>query len=802
MGRSGTSCFKIITCGSDSADNDDLNVPESKSPSDKPGWTFRKRSARHRVLSNTVISETPSSGIKERQESATVTFQTQTNSTIPEKAPGMQWADEKPKSVDLELSETISATEDNGKADVDPEESAIIVIQAAIRGFLAQRALLQQKNIVKLQAAVRGHLVRRNAVGTLRCLQAIIKMQALVRAHHVRLSREGSSIEEMPDGKDVKDNHSAELLEKKNTRIKPHVTYTSIEKLLRNRFARELLASTPRTKPINITCDPSKSDSSWKWLELWMSVSSTGNEQPPKLQSSTKPQELERVDHSGSLVETVIPSDSCCKSTDSKSSVEEAAVPPESEETLATHDADSFNFQVCQPTSYSASHSLEQLQPESTCTSNLRENSLGSLHSQMELSDSISKAGSSPMSSNHEIMSEQPKHDMKKFASEQLEIEGKKVVYGPRKASNPAFIAAQSKFEELSSAANSTKSMNSLNQDIGAESYAELVSPAKDNAFGTGEIGLAENSVPPTSRVEVAGSECGTELSITSTLDSPDRSEAGVMEVEQEANFSEDEANNSKSTKSVDGEAKGESVIIGTDLSNSISVQPEKSDDVNGVSNESVNTLVAEDSSQVLQKTKKNASDIQQIELEYGTDHQVYKPSPEESPRSHITVPESQETPSPLSLKAKKPKSGKRRSNAKPRSLSADKSSFSNSNHDSGARSSLEQLPKDFKTGKRRNSFGSAQPDHVDQEPRDSSSSKSLPNYMQATESVRAKALANSSPRSSPDVHDKDIYMKKRHSLPGANGRQGSPRIQRSPSQAQQIAKGNGTHHHDRKWQR
>ncbi|KAI7979390.1 Protein IQ-DOMAIN 32, partial [Camellia lanceoleosa] len=67
-------------------------------------------------------------------------------------------------------------------------------------------------------------------------------------------------------------------------------------------------------------------------------------------------------------------------------------------------------------------------------------------------------------------------------------------------------------------------------------------------------------------------------------------------------------------------------------------------------------------------------------------------------------------------------------------------------------------------------------------EPRDSNSSNSLPSYMQVTESARAKALVTSSPRSSPDVQDKDIYIKKRHSLPASNGRQGSPRIQQSMS--------------------
>lgn len=56
--------------------------------------------------------------------------------------------------------------------------------------------LFKQKSAVKLQAAVRGHLVRRQAVGTLRCVQAIMKMQALVRARRVRLSAEGLGIQE------------------------------------------------------------------------------------------------------------------------------------------------------------------------------------------------------------------------------------------------------------------------------------------------------------------------------------------------------------------------------------------------------------------------------------------------------------------------------------------------------------------------------------------------------------------------------------------------------------------------------
>ena len=73
----------------------------------------------------------------------------------------------------------------------------------------AQKELGKLKNLVKLQAAVRGHLVRRHAVGTLRCVQAIVKMQVLVRSCQ---SQEGSYVEKKLDGKHHKDNQSLVIL--------------------------------------------------------------------------------------------------------------------------------------------------------------------------------------------------------------------------------------------------------------------------------------------------------------------------------------------------------------------------------------------------------------------------------------------------------------------------------------------------------------------------------------------------------------------------------------------------------------
>ncbi|KAK1554690.1 hypothetical protein Q3G72_015934 [Acer saccharum] len=833
MGRSTTtSCFKIITCGSDSADNNDLDVSESKGSNDKRGWSFRKRSARHRVLSNTVISETPSSVKKEIPESAELNFQPPNNSTIPEKISVVQFTDEKPQlstptdlntpdipekvsvvqftdekpqlsapekapdNLKVPETETIVPDDTESKPDSDLDESVVIVIQGAVRGFLAQRELLKLKNVIKLQAAVRGHLVRRHAVGTLRCVQAIIKMQVLVRARLARLSPNSSLTENKVDGKDEKDDYSSKTVE--NSETNANVTYSSIEKLLSNRFASQLMESTPKTEPIRIKCDPAKQDSAWNWLERWMTVSYAKQSVNPE--SVAEQPEKENYETFGSPVETRIPSEVSCDSADSNSSVKETVVTSESEENLITYETDKFNFQSCQPTS-SYRDDSEPFQSEYTSLSDVKENSVEITSHQT--SDEVSQTEPNSIPSNPETEPEQPKRSMKRFASENLEAEGKRYGFGSRKTSNPTFIDAQSKFEDLSLTTNSGRTVSSTHQDVPVDSNVDTISSGTDALTRTKEPSIAENSLPHYLRnVYGAGSECGTELSISSTLDSPDRFEVETAEFEHEAKVSEKEICNPNNTNNLDVKADdAASSIQVCDVANTVVDHSEKVDLVQG---ESIDSVVVTESPQVEHKPESNASDLHK-ESDSETRRQAYRSlSPEASPRSHITVPESQGTPSSqVSIKSKKNKSEKSGSSRKRKPLSAGKGSPSNPNNDSGARSSTEQLPRDQKNGKRRNSFGSTRTDNVDQEPGDSSSSSSIPRFMQVTESARAKIQANNSPRSSPDLQDRDIYIKKRHSLPVANGRQGSPRIQRPMSQAQQGVKGNGTQPlPERKWQR
>ncbi|KAJ7957845.1 Protein IQ-DOMAIN 32 [Quillaja saponaria] len=797
-----TSCFKIITCGGDAADKDDLEASEIKDSNDKRGWSFRKRSAGHRVLSNSVISETATSANKESAESTSINFQQPTNSSVVEKVSTREYNDEKPQLptlVDQKASEAALVAEIESKAVVNSKESVVIVIQASIRGFMAQRELLKLKNLVKLQAAVRGHLVRRHAVGTLRCVQAIVKMQTLVRARHAK-SVEGSYPKKNLGQKHGEKRESSPTTSDHGDRInKSNVTNTSIEKLLSNKFARQLLESTPKSKSIHVKCDPSKADSAWKWLERWMAVSSLDIAESKEAESMAEQQD-DKDKISAPREEAVIQSEVFQQSAGSKPMVSESVLPSENEDHLITH-ADNFNLQACQSTSSMVQDTLEQPLSEKIITddANLTSVELISCQNQNMASEANLEFTSLPEKPEVEI--EHPKRSMKRFASDELETEGKKSVYGSRKSSNPAFIAAQSKFEELTSPANSCRSSSLSYQDAGVESQSDSFSFGADSAIRTKELSSAENSSPYTSTVKVGGSECGTELSISSTLDSPDRSEVGAIRNDHEEKVSAEGTRNHDSMENLDVETKLQCSIPVSNSSNSALNQPGTPDDV---SFELVNSGGDVDSKQPEPKTEDNASDLQR-ELDSETVYQELRLSPEASPRSHITVTESQGTPSSqVSVKPKGKKTNKTGSNSKYSSLSAGKKSPSNAYYDSGSRGSSEQLHKDQKSGKRRSSIGLAKPDSIDQEPRDSSSNTdSLPRFMQATESARAKIGANNSPKSSPDVKEREFYIKKRHSLPGATGRQGSPRILLSMSQAQQGAKGNGSlPPHERKWQR
>lgn len=350
------------------------------------------------------------------------------------------------------------------------------------------------------------------------------------------------------------------------------------------------------------------------------------------------------------------------------------------------------------------------------------------------------------------------------------EIEIGQVVVESRKSRNPVFAAVQAKFEELSVASSSNRSISHTSKDSNSDSKSvqsqlgSNLEQSNDRKSVNFQVGTKFKAVN-----QVATSERSNEISATF---SPERSEAGLSGTVPEIRTSKGVVESSKNFSNGDMTAETDDLSCDTNV-----VQSQI------MAKSSENT--AEPAQVKLQSAESNSSPLNSWATGSAKGPQVDRSSQEGSPISHITLPEPQGTPSSqISTDAKATKSEnipvrKKRSRLLVSSLPT------NSKNDSGAQTSGEQLKKDTKTAKRRNSFSMVKSDQVDQEHQTSSSN--LPGYMQPTESARAKVNTSISQKTSPDIHDKDNHIKKRHSLPNEDGKQGSsPRMERSTSQVQQ----------------
>ncbi|CAM8912557.1 unnamed protein product [Rhodiola kirilowii] len=743
MGRS-TSCLRIVSCASDPAADQDEPAPaatESKRSTDKRRWSFRKRSATHKVPSNSLSSDAPSSGHKGsvEPESETATFE------VLEKITLLQHMDEKSPLSSINP-DTNNLVEKDNKLAFSVDESIIVVTQAAIRSFLAQKELYKLKSIVMLQGAVRGHLVRRHAVGTLLCLKAIVKIQNLARArkNHARLERSC-----MVDDEVMLDHEKVSEKTQGNGDIaRPEVSFDSFQNLLTNGFANKLLGSVPKNSHTKFKCDLSNPNAAWNWMERWTSVAS-----PNLVESREQNFRMHQVE-SRTVNESTRPGDNDFDSDinktrhDTQSIAMEMQVPVVSEEICITE----CETQTSPLQEILASVDNCQKSPEAveSNSKNIDENlkmimdSLG--HQPLPLDSNFHREVNS-VSGKPEV--EQQREDPTETAASQLpEVVGKKNVMGPRKASNPAFIAAQTKFEELSLTSNSAASDSNNG-----------ISPTGADTLMITKSGKADHTPP----VQGVGLECDIEHSTPLAPDCQEYDDKGKDCFANPTPTVPDEDICMACDEKV-VEIKVQDVM-------SIPVETENSSGVDVTSAGSTEHVEHD------QKIPDLTDSDLQTQLEAENTHQ-------------LLIPDSQVTSSGQVLpKSKKRKSSK--GSSQKNSPSAGKTSPLTQNV---PRKSFEKLFKDEKPRKKCSSFGPVTPDRVDPES-NKDISVSVPSYMQATESAKAKA--SQSPKSSPNVREKSLPPKKRQSE--VNGRQGSPKLQRSPSQVQRPAKSNGTPPQDKK---
>ncbi|KAK9748590.1 hypothetical protein RND81_02G068900 [Saponaria officinalis] len=844
-----SSCLKMMACGGGdtAAADDDVVVDhhtlasaasQTKASGDKRGWSFRKKAGRHRVLGNNIPSQATTVADKDFPQVVSTDFQPPVKATRADEKPQLpepvdkvgdasalaydgesktsvgliasandcSVACEKPKVsqvlVDSDNDSNLSEADDTvvilehgdfepsadsgilaelvvSKAESDqtmkPEtlnstialedgndalalvdEHVAIIAQASIRAFLAQQRFLQLKNVVMLQSVIRGHLVRRNAVETFHCIRGIAKVQALVRAQ------------------------SSKTLDRDDKKCEGQF---STAKLLKNSFARQLLESTPKPKSVNARCDPLSPNSAWGWLERWMSAASEVGQKTEPIEELKSGSQAEAHD---SHADVELSSTSLSGSSVSGVIVDEMAKPSENE---GNPDEDFVDSQSSFPIFVEKQESDQQMTVE------VNEDVNSIKMAAIESVISVSQVDPVSLVDEDAADIQQPKLSSKRSASEELNGEVKKLSCGSRNVTDSAIIVAQTNVEGPTSFANPISSPH----QVGAENPSDTSSYLEETNSKISEpsvVGVNQQNV-------VAGSECGTELSVTSTLDSPDRCEIEDAQPVPEVKILE------TSIDDIDENKEGQ--VCKPHISDLPSEVTSVTPDTGG-EQKAESEMKASDELQGI-----DAGVMETKEEDTCLEHVTGLQAEKSPPRSHTSMPESQGTPSSqvpesqgtpssqVSVKDKRNRIGKSGSEKKQRtSLSVGKRSPSNPNLDSGARTSVEHLPKDHKNGKR-NSFGSTRSD-IDQEPRDSNSnshSSSVPSYMQATKSAKAKAH---SPRSSPDLNDK-----KRQSLPGAGaaaaavaGRQGSPRVQRSASEAAAPSpKPNASRPpNERKWQR
>jgi Protein of unknown function (DUF4005) len=473
----------------------------------------------------------------------------------------------------------------------------------------------------------------------------------------------------------------------------------------------------PKTKAIHIKCDPYKPDSTWEWLERWTYTVTLSN-------ASQLPDQKEIIEPKMDTIESnTEDSYDCTVLSD------------------APHLSSNFDSrdQIEKPEDYLGA----AVMPEEELKIKLSENGVHACELNEEPKLEIKPEN---------ISCENPElDDVTETKLEESDMQKG----GNKKPTNPNFVAAQMKFQELSSNSNPGVSRSISNsKSFTFPSQSEDASSKNDNNIKNHET----NNIKAGGALIKAVSECGTEISISSTLDSPDRSETEGGEIVLEIGALENKIFQNHTDSGIT-ETQTEAEAKNPDLE----FQPEPTE----LPEETVTNSI---------KTATKSVEIERLLL-----------SPEATPVSHTTTTVTDVHGTPSSQSSVNTKTTKRERKKKPHNLSTKRSLDSpisnSSNNNNGVI-------------KRHGSMGHG----GDTEPRISNSS--LPSYMQATESARAKLHPNVTLKLSTDVSETNGSGKKRHSLPiagtgGTVAKNSSPRMERSQShQAQANAKGNSTQSH------
>lgn len=527
----------------------------------------------------------------------------------------------------------------------------------------------------------------------------------------------------------------------------------------------------PRTKTVHVKCDPSIRDSAWEWLERWtaVAISNLGKQQEKDVNHHSVGQDASAELADNKAVDSV-PCGVVAMSWDSKIAASELAVPIDSEGLVTNRSCEAADVQASEyaPDNSSVKDNLEIQSSMAEASTIIENNHVNTETITVDSSSDFANATTEPIRDTF-YTDPEPCNDNLKDGTD---------------------MGADS--EPLGDNLNVSEPSYSESQDNVSKAEELIVHLEMDASTKSSEITYSESIVHRDPRAQFVSSEDtadnSTDNLFSSKLSLADRSETDDGEVALEIKDFEkgDEEINDEAEKETNQESKH----TGT-TDSSYDFEDDQLQRLEEGHGDSANLTTAAGELQIDQQSTE-ATPLKLLpQVGTSTDPEVQS-SPKGTPISHTTVAESQGTPSSdISVNSKTGKKDKTTHTQRQRTHTLIKRALSSPKNDSGRTSTTENLPKTSKNTKRISSPGMEKRDHGDHEPRVSDSA-SLPGYMKATESARAKVHASFSPKSSPDVHDDKIS--KRDSLPAGDGKQGSsPHIERSKSPAQKNSKSTST---------
>ncbi|KAJ8754182.1 hypothetical protein K2173_002081 [Erythroxylum novogranatense] len=163
------------------------------------------------------------------------------------------------------------------------EEEAAIMIQTTFRGYLARRALRALRGLFRLKSLMEGPTVKRQAVNTLRCMQALARVQSQIHNRRIRMSEENQALqrqllqkhakelenlrmkEEWDDSLHSKEQIEANLLSKYEAAMRR-------ERALAYAFSHQKTGKNPRRSANTMFMNPGNPTWGWSWFERWMAA--------------------------------------------------------------------------------------------------------------------------------------------------------------------------------------------------------------------------------------------------------------------------------------------------------------------------------------------------------------------------------------------------------------------------------------------------------------------------------------------------------------------------------------------------